>query len=96
MDDRLHLVADLRAKPGQAAALREVLAGLVAPSRTDPGCESYELHVDTADPGHFVLTEIWTTRDLWQAHMATPHLAAFQGRTDALVAGWSLLELQRL
>jgi len=90
------LHVDLQAKPGQEAALREVLLGLLSPSRADPGCESYLLHVDRADPGHFILSETWTTRDLWQAHMATPHLVEFGTRTDALVATWTLVELARI
>ena len=74
----LVIIADLTAKEGQEAALRAALEKAVEPSRKDAGCEQYTLHVDVKDgqAGHFVFYEIWSTRELWQAHMGTEHVKA--------------------
>lgn len=92
----LTLVADIRAKPGQTEALRDLLAGLVAPTRAEEGCVRYDLHVDQESPDRFVLLEDWKSVPLWNRHMASPHLRHFGTRVDDLVAEWRLTKLSRI
>ena len=54
------------------------LTRLVEPTRQEQGCIQYDLHRNNDNPGHFLFFENWETRDLWQAHMGSAHLAAFK------------------
>ena len=86
----LTVIASLKAKPGQEAALFAELNALVAPTRAEAGCILYEMHRSHENPGWFIFNELWESRPLWDAHMATPHLVAFSAKQDALVASWEL------
>ena len=86
----LTVIASLKAKPGQEAALFAALNALVGPTRAEKGCILYEMHRSHENPGWFIFNELWETRPLWDAHMATPHLTAFSAKQDALVDTWEL------
>ncbi len=86
----LTVIASLRAKPGQEAALFAELNALVAPTRAEAGCILYEMHRSHENPGWFIFNELWESRPIWDAHMATPHLAAFSAKQDGLVESWEL------
>ena len=73
------------AKPGNADAVREALLAAVAPTRAEPGCISYELHVDEDNSSRFTSYELWASDEALQAHGQAPHVAA-------LGALWALLE----
>jgi quinol monooxygenase YgiN len=82
----LTIFAEMYAKPGKEAALREALLGLIAPTKKEAGYVQYDLHVDNDDPTHFLFYENWTSRALLDAHLAAPHLQAFIARQDELLA----------
>lgn len=92
------VVATIRAAGGKADALREVLAGLVAPTRAETGCVEYRLHESAEMPGTFLFFETWATRELLAAHGKSPHVRAFRDRLDELTEGgvdislWSVVE----
>ena len=46
---------------------------LVAKTKEEPLCLSYELYVDQKDPGHFVFIEAWPDRAALDAHCNTEH-----------------------
>lgn len=92
----LTIVAQLQAHPGQEQALESLLGSLIAPTRAETGCEAYELHRSLETPGLFHFHEVWTSKDLWEAHMGSPHLEAFSARSDGLVAEWTLFKLERV
>jgi quinol monooxygenase YgiN len=72
----LKVVAVITAKPGSEAVIKDALSGLVAPTRAEAGCLSYELYVSAADPTAFVTVETWKTQDDLDAHMQTAHIQA--------------------
>ena len=86
----LTVIASLKAKLGKEAALFAALSALVAPTRAEKGCILYEMHRSHENPGWFIFNELWETRPIWEAHMATPHLVAFSAMQDDLVASWEL------
>jgi quinol monooxygenase YgiN len=59
---------------------------LIGPTKLEPGCVQYDLHVDNDDPTHFFFYENWTSRALLDRHLAAPHLQAFVARGDELLA----------
>lgn len=92
----LIILAVITANPGHEDALRASLNTLVEPTRAEEGCVQYDLHEDNDTPGVFMFYEIWETRDLWQAHMNTPHIAAHKARTEGAVANVLLHEMTQI
>ncbi len=86
----LTVIASLKAKPGKEAALFAALSVLIAPTRNEAGCILYEMHRSHENSGWFIFNELWESRPLWDAHMATPHLVAFSAKQDDLVESWEL------
>ena len=56
------VVAEVRAKPGKEAALREATLPLVALVRSDPANLVYFLQEDRAAPGHFIFYEVFANQ----------------------------------
>jgi quinol monooxygenase YgiN len=83
----LTVVARLRAKPAKEQALRRALTALVAPTSREPGCVTYNLHVDVDDPASFCFYEIWRSRAEHAANLQTAHLQDFAARLDDLLDG---------
>lgn len=92
----LTIVANIHAKPGHEALVREELEKLVAPTRAEDGCLQYDLHQDHSAPTHFMFYENWESRELWQAHMNAPHIAAYMEATDGAVEEFVLNEMERV
>ena len=92
----LIILAQITAAPGKEELLRSELDKLVAPTRAEEGCVQYDLHEDNDRPGFFVFYEIWENRELWQAHMNQPHLAAYRAATEGAVADFQLHEMSRI
>lgn len=85
--DALTVIAQLRARPGKEEALREALTALVTPTSCEPGCVTYDLHVDVDDPASFCFYEIWRSRAEHAANLETAHLQDFAARLDDLLDG---------
>ena len=80
----LNVVAVLTAKPGSEAELQQALTELVAPTRAEEGCLSYELYQSNVDPTTFITIEKWRSQGDLDAHVKTPHIAhALQTHADA-------------
>ncbi|RDE06084.1 antibiotic biosynthesis monooxygenase [Sphingomonas aracearum] len=76
------MVGRIRALPGRRAALIAILA---EGTGAMPGCLSYVVAEDLADPDAILVTEIWRTRE---AHAASLQLPAVR---DAIVRGRPLI-----
>jgi quinol monooxygenase YgiN len=81
------VVAEVRAKPGQERALREITLPLVAQVRAEPNNLLYFLHENREVPGHFVFYEIFASQADFEAHNATPHVQAWFKQLPALATG---------
>ena len=89
----LTVIATLRAKPGQEAALKDQLTTLVGHTRAETGCISYDLNQSQDDPALFVFVEYWTGREALDQHRQTPHMRAFADAAPALLDGAPRVEL---
>jgi len=85
--DAYAVVAEVRAKPGKADALREATLPLVAKVRAERNNLVYFLHEDREAPGRFVFYEIFATQADFEAHNATPHVQAWFARLPDLADG---------
>ncbi|HYX40715.1 MAG TPA: putative quinol monooxygenase, partial [Pyrinomonadaceae bacterium] len=62
MDERVTVLARVRARAGREAEVRRLLVALVAPSRAEAGCLNYDLHQSADDPTEFMFYENWASR----------------------------------
>ncbi len=77
MTGHIKIVAMLTARPGKADALRDLLDGMIEPSRSEPGNLRYDLWIDQAVPDRFVLDELYEDADAVAAHRASPHFQTY-------------------
>jgi quinol monooxygenase YgiN len=87
MSEVLTVVACLRAKAGGHSRLREELQRLVAPTRAEAGCITYDLHVSKSEPGFFMFHEVWRSVADLDAHFKTPHMVAIAKLLPELLEG---------
>ena len=87
MSEPLTIVARFRAKAGQESRLRQELQRLLAPTRAEAGCISYDLHQSQSDPALFVFYENWASQAALDAHSQSPHLQALLKLVPDLVDG---------
>ena len=83
----LSVIAEIIAKPGHEDEVRKHLIAAVEPTRKEAGCIQYDLHVSTAEPGHFFFYENWTNLDALKAHSGSAHLKALGAAVGPLVTG---------
>ena len=86
----IHVVAIIRAHPGQRAKILEAFAANTAAVRAEAGCIEYVATVDAAGlpesrgsfgPDAFVVVEKWESLQALQAHAAAPHMKAYGEQT---------------
>lgn len=80
----IRVVAHITAKPEKIEELKEMLLGLIAPTRVEAGCSRYELHQNNADPTDFAFIEEWESDAALDAHLSAPHLQAAFPRVPEL------------
>lgn len=88
--------AHIQAAPGHEKELGNELNTLVTPSRKEPGCLAYELHVDPADPGKFMFYEKFASQVALDLHLEAPYFKRFQSYVKANnpIAGQSVTKWQ--
>jgi len=85
-ENSLRVVARITARPDKVEELRQVLSGLVAPTRAEEGCISYELLQNRSEPTDFTFVEEWTNDAALEQHFTTEHIQNAMARLDELVA----------
>ena len=81
------VVAQIRAKPGKADALRAVTLPLIALVRSDPKNIVYFLQEDRDRPGHFIFYEIFASKADFEAHNAMPYVVDWFAKLPDLADG---------
>jgi quinol monooxygenase YgiN len=79
--------AFIRAQSGKSETLGQALLALVAPSRAEPGCATYDVHRSNDDPDLWMVYETWASAADLEAHFALPHMQGFVAQIPTLVAG---------
>ncbi len=80
------VVARIVAKPDKVEELRSVLMGLIAPTRNEAGCISYQLLQNKNDPCDFTFVEEWTSDPAIDAHFMTTHVREALAKAAVLLA----------
>ena len=81
------VVAEIQAKPGKEAALREATLPLVDLVRSDPKNLVYFFQEDREKPGHFVFYEVFANVADFEAHNAMPYVKAWFAKLPELADG---------
>ncbi len=82
----LTVMARAKAKEEKLTQVKEVLAGLIGPTRKESGCISYVLHQSADDVCSFVFVEKWASQAVLDEHLQTPYLKDFLSRVDDILA----------
>lgn len=91
MSDTILVTGVIDLDPAKRDAAIAAVQVLMEATRAEDGCEGYTFSGDFSDPGRFYVSEQWASKAAMDAHLATPHLAAFLGAMgDFGVTGASL------
>jgi quinol monooxygenase YgiN len=83
MSQSVTLIASLKARPEVRQQFVELLGEIVRGSRSEPGCEVYDLYADAE--GGFHLIERYANQAALDAHRLTEHYLAFRGAVGGLL-----------
>ena len=78
------VIARSVARRGSENQLREVLQGMLAPTRAESGCKLYELY-ESDSKGRFYFYEIWESQAALDQHAASPHFKHLEQTVGELV-----------
>ena len=92
-EKHITVVATFEARPGKEAELKKALLSLPGPTRKEAGCINYDLHILPENPAKFLFYENWTSKELLDAHLKSPHIAALLPRVDELCVAPPEIEL---
>ncbi len=68
------MVACVTARPEHVETLKSLLLTLIAPTRGEAGCISYQLLQNSADPAEFTFLERWESQAALDTHLASPRI----------------------
>jgi quinol monooxygenase YgiN len=80
------VTAIFEAKPGKEEELRKQLHIGASESWKEPGVKSYAVHELVDRPGVFMNIEVYADEAAFKSHLETPHVKAFIGMLDELLA----------
>jgi Uncharacterized conserved protein len=93
----LTVFATFEARSGKEAELRAALIGLVAPTRKEAGCLSYDFHSASDNSAKFISYETWASKAQADAHLQSPHVVALLPRVGELCTGFpQITEWERI
>lgn len=82
----VRVVARLIARADGVEEVRAALIALVAPSRRESGCISYELFQNRAVETDFTVLEQWETDAALDAHLETAHFREAASKLQGILA----------
>jgi quinol monooxygenase YgiN len=88
----IHVLAIITAKPGMRDAILKEFRANIPAVHAEQGCIEYGPAIDAAGSptkygdDTFVVIEKWESPDALKAHAASPHMAAYAGKTKEMIA----------
>lgn len=79
------LIGKMIATPGQREALAEIL---LEGTQEMPGCLSYVVAIDPAEPEALWITEVWESKECHEASLNSPSVKAAIAKGRPLIAGF--------
>jgi quinol monooxygenase YgiN len=82
--NEVRVIARSVARRGSENRLRELLQGMLAPTRAESGCKLYELY-ESDSKGRFYFYEIWESQTALDQHAASVHFRHLEQTVGGLV-----------
>ncbi|MDH4278802.1 MAG: antibiotic biosynthesis monooxygenase [Acidimicrobiia bacterium] len=76
--------------PGERDRVLDMARDVMAATRQEEGCHEYVFSPDVDDPELIRLYELWDGQDELDAHLGTPHIAAWREASAGLIVGRSV------
>ena len=86
MSHPVGVIARFAPLPEKRSDLQALLEGMVAPTRSEAGCRSYNLYQVSAD-GDLVLIERYDDQAALEHHRTTEHYLNYRAQLSPLLAG---------
>ncbi|TWT84587.1 putative monooxygenase YcnE [Planctomycetes bacterium CA13] len=83
----------IKAKLNNEQNLLELLKEMVAESKKEMGCLTYDLYQETQNPREFSLMETWESKEDLKAHKQSEHFKYFVLKAPELIEDKSSVEL---
>lgn len=80
------VVAKVEAESAYVELIKDECLALVAPSRLEKGCLSYDLYQAQENPAIFVFYEHWESREDLENHLESAHCLRFDNNTGGKLA----------
>jgi quinol monooxygenase YgiN len=80
----VRVIARFVARRGKEKQLRELLQGMLVPTRAESGCKLYELY-ESETKGRFYFYELWESQAALDQHAASPHFKHLEQTVGELV-----------
>ena len=85
-EEKITVLVRIKAKEGLGEQIRQRAMALVAQTRNEAGCISYDFHQAAEDKSSFMFYENWTSKKALDEHIQKPVLQAFIAEADTLFA----------
>jgi|SRR5580700_2574355 quinol monooxygenase YgiN len=82
--NEVRVIARSLAPSGRKNQLRELLQGMLAPTRSESGCKLYELY-ESDSKGRFYFFEVWDSQAALYKHAGSPHFRHLEQTIRELV-----------
>ena len=80
----VRVIARSVARKGQENQVRELLRGMLGPTRAESGCKLYDIY-ESNTKGRFYFYEIWESQSALDQHAASPHFKYLEQTVGELV-----------
>jgi quinol monooxygenase YgiN len=91
------IVAEFEVKPDRLEQFLELARADASQSvANEPGCRQFDVTLDREQPNRVVLYEVYQDEAAFDAHLQTPHLAAFRAGIEDLIVSRQVRRLTRV
>jgi quinol monooxygenase YgiN len=80
----VRVIARSVARKGQENQVRELLRGMLGPTRAESGCKLYDIY-ESNTKGRFYFYEIWESQAALDRHAASPHYKRLEQTIGELI-----------
>jgi quinol monooxygenase YgiN len=81
------LAAKFKGKPESRADILRLTSSMLAPSRAEAGCLSYNFYEQQPGDNDYLFFEEWADQAALDAHFQTPHFLQFMQKFPPLIQG---------
>jgi quinol monooxygenase YgiN len=86
VNETVGVIAKVTSLPDTVDELKDLLLGLIEPTRRETGCLSYQLLQDETNATEFVFIEEWASHTAESAHMASSHVQDTVSKAHSMLA----------